>query len=98
MGGVRAGTGARRFETALCLGRMKALRKDNGKVRGVVAGSGLRLASKAVVMQYGEELTAATAPFQYALQTCSGAESGTLVASADWSAGRLRAPCQSHRV
>ena len=57
------------------LGRMTALRKDNGKVRGIVAGSVLRrLASKAVVMQYGQALMAATAPYQFALQTRAGTE------------------------
>jgi len=60
---------------ALRLGRMTALRKDNGKVRGIVAGSVLRrLASKAVVMQYGQALMAATAPYQFALQTRAGTE------------------------
>ena len=59
----------------LRLGRMTALRKDNGKVRGIVAGSVLRrLASKAVVMQYGKALMAATAPYQFALQTRAGTE------------------------
>ena len=60
---------------ALRLGRMTALQKDNGKVRGIVAGSVLRrLTCRAVVMQFSDELMAATAPYQFALQTRAGTE------------------------
>ena len=69
---------------ALRLGRMTALRKDNGKVRGIVAGSVLRrLASKAVVMQCGQALKAATAPYQFAPRYLTDADEDTVVVSLD---------------
>ena len=60
---------------ALRLGRMTVLQKDNGKVLGIVAGSMLRrLTCRGVVMQFSDELMAATALYQFALQTRAGAE------------------------
>ena len=48
---------------ALRLGRMTALKKDSGKVRGIVAGSVIRrVACKAVAKQYSTKLMEATAP------------------------------------
>ena len=60
---------------ALRLGRMTASQKDNGKVRGIVAGSVLRrVACRAVAKHFGERFLQATAPFQFALQTRAGAD------------------------
>ena len=60
---------------ALRLGRLTALKKDNGRVRGIVAGSvHRRLACKALAKQFSEEFLAATAPYQFALQTRAGTE------------------------
>ena len=60
---------------ALRLGRMTALKKESGKVRGIVAGSIVRrLACRTVAHQCGDRFLAATAPFQYALQTRAGTE------------------------
>ena len=60
---------------ALRLGRMTALKKDNGRARGIVAGSVLRrLACKAVAQQFADKLLAATAPWQFALSTKAGTE------------------------
>ena len=57
------------------LGRMTALKKDNGRIRGIVAGSVLRrLTCKAVATQYSEKFMAATSPHQFALQTRAGTE------------------------
>ena len=61
--------------SALRLGRITAVRKDSGKVRGIVAGSILRrLVCKSVAKQYAGALMAATAPYQFALQTRAGTE------------------------
>ena len=58
---------------AFALGRMTALRKDNGKVRGIVTGNTFRrIASRALAMQFAEAFQVATAPFQYALSTRAG--------------------------
>lgn len=61
--------------TALRLGRLTALKKDNGRVRGIVAGAVIRrLACRAMVMQFSDALMAETMPYQYALQTRAGTE------------------------
>ena len=58
---------------AISLGRMTALKKTSGKVRGIVAGCTLRrLVGRALATQFSEQLMKATAPFQYALQTRAG--------------------------
>ena len=60
---------------AVRLGRLTALKKDNGRVRGIVAGSVLRrLTRRAVATQYAEQFMAATAPHQFASQTRAGIE------------------------
>ena len=58
---------------ALRLGRMTALNKEEGKVRGIVAGSVLRrVVCRAVALQFADKFLDATAPYQYALQTRAG--------------------------
>ena len=60
---------------ALRLGRMTALQKDDGKVRGIVAGSILRrLVCKTVAVQFSDAFLERTAPFQFALQTKAGTD------------------------
>jgi hypothetical protein len=60
---------------ALRLGRLTALQKDNGKIRGIVAGSVMRrLVCRAVAKQYSDRFLARTAPFQFALQTKAGTD------------------------
>jgi len=59
----------------LRLGRLTALKKDNGRVRGIVAGAILRrLVCKTVAKQHAENFLKATSPFQFALQTKAGIE------------------------
>ena len=54
-------------------GRRASSGEKNGKVRGIVAGSVVRrLSCKAVARQFSDEFLAATAPYQYALQTRAG--------------------------
>jgi len=63
---------------ALSLGRMVALRKDGGGVRGIVAGDAFRrVVGKALARQFGKEFDQATAPFQYALSTRAGTDCAT---------------------
>ena len=60
---------------ALRLGRMTALKKDNGRIRGIVAGSILRrLVCKTVAKQHAKHFLDATSPYQFALQTKAGTE------------------------
>ena len=57
------------------LGRMTALRKPTGGVRGIVVGDTFRRAvSRSVAQQIAASVERATAPFQYALSTRSGTE------------------------
>ena len=57
------------------LGRMTALRKATGGVRGIVVGDTFRRAvSRAVAQQIVDTVKRATAPFQYALSTRAGSE------------------------
>ena len=59
----------------LRMGRMTALQKPRGGVRGIVAGDIVRrLVSRAMAKQLGEVFEQATAPFQYALSTRAGCE------------------------
>ena len=59
----------------MMLGRMTALRKKDGGVRGIVAGEVIRrLVSRTVPQQLSPAVAAATAPFQYALATRAGCE------------------------
>ena len=56
-------------------GRMTALKKDDGGVRGIVAGDVVRrLVTTTMSQQLGSATKAATAPCQYALSTRSGCE------------------------
>ena len=60
---------------ALALGRLTAFRKSNGKVRGIVTSSIFRrLVAKTLAAQFGEAIMAATAPYQFALQTRAGTD------------------------
>ena len=60
---------------ALRLGRMTALKKEGGRIRGIVAGSVLRrLVGKAVARQYAARFLHATAPYQFALRTPAGTD------------------------
>ena len=57
------------------LGRMTALRKKDGEVRGIVAGEVIRrLVARTIVQQLNSAAAATTAPFQYALTTRAGCE------------------------
>ena len=61
---------------AVRLGRLKALQKPNGGVRGIVAGDIVRrIVARTMSQQLMSEVLHATAPFQYALATKSGCES-----------------------
>ena len=60
---------------AIKLGRMTALQKDGGGVRGIVAGEVIRrVTAKTIAQQLAPVVKAATVPFQYALSTRSGCE------------------------
>ena len=57
------------------LGRMTALCKPNGGVRGIVAGDMVRrLVARTISQQISKAVEQATSPFQYALSTKSGGE------------------------
>ena len=59
----------------LRLGRMVALRKSNGKVRGIVAGDVFRrMVGRTIAQQLAPVFTQACSPFQYALSTRAGTE------------------------
>ena len=56
-------------------GRMAALSKDDGGVRGMVTGDVVRrLLARTIAQQLGPAVKAATAPHQYALSTRAGCE------------------------
>ena len=60
---------------AMRLGRMTALEKPNGRVRGIVVGDIVRrLVACTMSQQMMEEVQSATAPFQYAMSTTGGCE------------------------
>ena len=64
-----------KIKDAMRLGRMTALSKDDGDVRGIVAGDVLRrLTARTMAQQLGKAVEAATAPFQFALSTKAGCE------------------------
>ena len=53
---------------ALRVGRLTALQKPNGSVRGIVAGDAFRrLVARTMAQQLGPAIERATSPFQYAL-------------------------------
>ena len=57
------------------LGRMTALKKPDGGVRGIVVGDIVRrLVARTMAKQVSKQVEAATAPFQYALSTKAGCE------------------------
>ena len=59
----------------VALGRLTALRKDSPGVRGIVAGSVMRrLVGRSLASGFGDAITEATSPFQYALQTRAGTD------------------------
>ena len=60
---------------AIALGRLVALQKPNGRVRGIVVGDTLRrLVSRCMAQQYASTFQAACQPHQYALATRAGSE------------------------
>ena len=57
------------------LGRLTALSKPGGGVRGIVAGEVIRrVVARTMAQQLGSAVEAATAPFQFALSTRAGSE------------------------
>ena len=61
--------------TALRMGRVTALQKPNGSVRGIVASDVFRrLVARTIAQQLGPAIERATSPFQYALSTRAGTE------------------------
>ena len=57
------------------LGRLTALRKKDGGVRGIVAGEVIRrLVSRTIAQQLSPAVATATGPFQHALTTRAGCE------------------------
>ena len=55
--------------------RMTALQKPGGGVRGIVVGTALRrLVARTLARQFGPEIEAACAPFQFALSTRAGTD------------------------
>ena len=60
---------------ALRLGRLTALSKPDGGVRGIVVGDILRrIVAQTIAKQIAKKVEEATAPFQYALSTKAGCE------------------------
>ena len=60
---------------AIKLGRLTALKKSQGGVRGIVAGDfARRLVARTFAQQHGPEIERACRPFQYALSTRAGTE------------------------
>jgi hypothetical protein len=69
------GTAPPEAVAALRLGRLVALKKPNGKVRGIVSGDVFRrLVARTLAQQLATDFESACAPFQYALSTRAGAE------------------------
>ena len=61
---------------SLRMGRMTALKKRSGGIRGIVVGEILRrLVARTMAQSLGSALKTATAPHQYALTARSGCES-----------------------
>ena len=60
---------------AIRLGRMTALSKPDGGVRGIVTGDVVRrLVARTMAQQLSDAVESGTAPFQYALSTRAGCE------------------------
>ena len=57
------------------MGRLTALSKPDGGVRGIVVGDILRrMVARTMARQFSKKVEVATAPFQYALSTKAGCE------------------------
>ena len=57
----------------MAVGRMTALSKGDGRVRGIVTGNAhRRLVAKTLAQQFSDDIESATAPFQFALSTRAG--------------------------
>ena len=64
------------IQEAMALGRMTALKKPQGGVRGIVCGDFLRrIVARTLAQQLSPEFENACAPFQFALSTRAGTES-----------------------
>ena len=64
-----------RIQAALRMGRLTALRKADGKIRGIVAGDVVRrLVARTMSQQLMDTVQQATAPFQCAMATKAGCE------------------------
>ena len=60
------------------LGRMTAMSKPDGRVRGTVVGDFLRrLVTRTLAQQFSQAVLEATSPFQFALSTRAGTEAVT---------------------
>ena len=65
----------RAIQVCIHLGRLTALQKPNGGVRGIVSGDIVRkLVARTMSQQLMESLQGAIAPYQYAMSTKSGCE------------------------
>ena len=63
---------------AIRLGRMTALSKPDGGVRGIVVGDFLRrLVAHTLAQQFSQAVLEATSPFQFAVSTKAGTEAET---------------------
>ena len=61
------------FWDAFRMGRVTALTKSDGGVRGIVVGNVFRrLIARTIAQEIGETVQSATVPYQYALKTRAG--------------------------
>ena len=56
------------------MGRITALQKPTGGVRGVVAGDIISLVARTIAQKLGPAIECSTPPFQFVLTTCAGCE------------------------
>ena len=76
---------------AIRAGRMTALRKPDGGVRGIVVGDFLRrLVAGTLAQQFSKAVLEATAPFQFALSTKVGTEAVRVASIDEFGCGRNR--------
>jgi hypothetical protein len=69
----------KRIATAIALGNITALQKEDGGVRGIVTGDTTRrLVSRSLAQQYGSQIEEACFPFQFALGTRAGTDAAVL--------------------
>ena len=60
---------------AIALGRLVALQKPNGRIRGLVVGDLLRrVVSRSIAQHFGQTIHTACSPYQFALSTRAGTE------------------------